>query len=352
MDIEMISLKDLKPYEKNAKKHPKEQVDKIANSIKQFGMNDPIAVWGEENIIIEGHGRLQALKKLGYKEVPIIRLDHLTDEERKAYTLAHNSVAESEWDFDLLSQELGDITDIDMGNFGFDLGFDEIENNEIENDELEIDYAEETQKKVEGILNLNKANFVGVGKYDIPQLEPVYEIPPFDEWIGFNYVLSDNEPERKAVHFFIDDYQFERIWNNPDKYVDKLKKYACVLTPDFSPYCDMPLITQMFNHYRKHWVGAYLQSHGVRVIPTIRASTDERSLEWFLDGEPKGGIVCISSMWTKEEEARDYFVNKEYKQMYEKLKPSKIYVYGNEVEGLSGNIEYIDTFAKKRFLNG
>lgn len=352
MDIEMISIKDLKPYEKNAKKHPKEQVNKIANSIKQFGMNDPIAVWGKENIIIEGHGRLQALKKLGYKEVPIIRLDHLTDEERKAYTLAHNSVAESEWDFDLLSAELGDITDINMSDFGFDLNFDESGNNILKDDELEIDYAEETQKKVEGILNLNKANFVGVGKYDIPQLEPVYEIPPFDEWIGFNYVLSDNEPERKAVHFFIDDYQFERIWNNPNKYVDKLKRYACVLTPDFSPYCDMPLITQMFNHYRKHWVGAYMQAHGVRVIPTIRASADERSLEWFLDGEPKGGIVCISSMWTKEEEARDYFVNKEYKQMYEKLKPSKIYVYGNEVEGLSGNIEYIDTFAKRRFLNG
>ena len=352
MDIEMISIKDLKPYEKNAKKHPKEQVNKIANSIKQFGMNDPIAVWGKENIIIEGHGRLQALKKLGYKEVPIIRLDHLTDEERKAYTLAHNSVAESEWDFDLLRAELGDITDINMSDFGFDLNFDESGNNILKDDELEIDYAEETQKKVEGILNLNKANFVGVGKYDIPQLEPVYEIPPFDEWIGFNYVLSDNEPERKAVHFFIDDYQFERIWNNPNKYVDKLKRYACVLTPDFSPYCDMPLITQMFNHYRKHWVGAYMQAHGVRVIPTIRASADERSLEWFLDGEPKGGIVCISSMWTKEEEARDYFVNKEYKQMYEKLKPSKIYVYGNEVEGLSGNIEYIDTFAKRRFLNG
>lgn len=353
MNIKELKITEITPYEKNPRKN-NEAVKYVAESIKQFGFKVPI-VLDKDNVIVCGHTRYAAAKKLKLKTVPCIMADDLTDEQIKAYRLADNKVSEkAEWDLDLLNLELEelDLTDIDMNDFGFNLKFDEIENNEIEDDELEIDYAEETQKKVEGILNLNKANFVGVGKYDIPQLEPVYEIPPFDEWIGFNYVLSDNEPERKAVHFFIDDYQFERIWNNPDKYVDKLKKYACVLTPDFSPYCDMPLITQMFNHYRKHWVGAYMQSHGVRVIPTIRASTDERSLEWFLDGEPKGGIVCISSMWTKEEEARDYFVNKEYKQMYEKLKPSKIYVYGNEVEGLSGNIEYIDTFAKRRFLNG
>ena len=339
MQIEMLKIKDLKPYAKNAKKHPKKQIERIANSIEAFGMNDPIGIW-KDNTVIEGHGRLEALKQLGYDECPCIRLDHLTDEERKAYTLAHNKVAESEWDFDLLNDEIDDILSFDMEDFGFE--FVDTEKNK-----------KDTQNKVEGILNLNKATFPGVGKYDIPQLATIHEneIGEINEWIGFNYVLSDKEPEGKAVHFFIDDYQFQRLWNSPEKYMEKLARYEAVLTPDFSPYADMPLATQIFNHYRKHWVGALMQEYGVKVVPTIRASRDERSLDFYLDGEPKGGVVCISSMWTSDDEAREYFL-REYETMRKTLKPEKIYVYGNEVEGLKGNIEYIQPFTRKRFNNG
>ena len=336
MKIEMLKVKDLKPYKKNAKKHPKKQIERIANSIEQFGMNDPIAIW-KDNVVISGHGRLEAMKQLGYAEVPCIRLDHLTDEERKAYTLAHNKVAESEWDYSILDDEINSITEFDMGDFGFE--FIDTEKNKAD-----------TQKKVENILNIGKANFPGVGKYDIPQLEPIHEneIGEIKEWLGFNYVLSDSEPEGKAVHFFIDDYQFTRIWNTPEKYMEKLARYEAVLTPDFSPYSDMPLATQIFNHYRKHWVGKLMQEYGVKVIPTIRASRDERSLDFYLDGEPKGGVVCISSMWTSDDDAREYF-KREYETMRKTLKPEKIYVYGNEVEGLKGNIEYIPTFTQKRW---
>lgn len=336
MKIEMLKVKDLKPYKKNAKKHPKKQIERIANSIEQFGFNDPVAIW-KDNVVISGHGRLEAMKQLGYAEVPCIRLDHLTDEERKAYTLAHNKVAESEWDYSILDDEINSITEFDMGDFGFE--FIDTEKNKAD-----------TQKKVENILNIGKANFAGVGKYDIPQLEPIHEneIGEIKEWIGFNYVLSDTEPEGKAVHFFIDDYQFQRIWNTPEKYMEKLARYEAVLTPDFSPYSDMPLATQIFNHYRKHWVGKLMQEYGVKVIPTIRASRDERSLDFYLDGEPKGGVVCISSMWTSDEDAREYF-KREYETMRKTLKPEKIYVYGNEVEGLKGNIEYIPTFTRKRW---
>lgn len=303
LTIEVLKIKDLKPYAKNAKKHPKKQIEKIANSIEAFGMNDPIGIWGKDNLIVEGHGRVEALKQLGYDEVPCIRLDHMTDEERRAYTLAHNKVAESDWDFDLLNEEIDDILSFDMEDFGFEF-VDEEKN------------KRDTQNKVEGILNLNKATFPGVGKYDIPQLAPVYEneIGEIKEWIGFNYVLSDKEPEGKAVHFFIDDYQFQRLWNSPEKYMEKLARYEAVLTPDFSPYADMPLATQIFNHYRKHWVGALMQEYGVKVVPTIRASRDERSLDFYLDGEPKGGVVCISSMWTSDDEAREYFL-REYETM-------------------------------------
>lgn len=138
LKIEYTNINDLKKYHKNAKKHPKEQVNRIANSIKEFGMCDPIGVWGKDNLIIEGHGRLMALKKLGYTEAPIIRLDHLSEEQRKAYTLAHNKSAESEWDFEILSDELKSIVDIDMMDFGFDLSLDEEELKVIEDEIPEI----------------------------------------------------------------------------------------------------------------------------------------------------------------------------------------------------------------------
>ena len=118
LKIEYVDINSIKPYEKNAKLHPEEQIEQIKKSIEQFGMDDPIGIWKDE--IVEGHGRLIACKQLGYKEVPIIRLDHLTDEERKAYTLAHNKLTmNSDFDFNILDSELAELN-IDMSDFGFE----------------------------------------------------------------------------------------------------------------------------------------------------------------------------------------------------------------------------------------
>ena len=122
MEIVKIKINNLKPYKNNAKKHPKEQIEQIKKSIQEFGMNDPIAVWGKDNLIVEGHGRLEALKELGYKEVECIRLDHLTDEERKAYTLAHNKLTmNTDFDFNILDSELASIININMEDFDFEI---------------------------------------------------------------------------------------------------------------------------------------------------------------------------------------------------------------------------------------
>jgi DNA modification methylase len=117
--IEILPINKIKPYENNAKLHPKEQIDQIKKSIKEFGNNDPIAI-DENNVIIEGHGRFLALKELGYDEVEIIRLSHMTDEQKKAYILAHNKLTmNSGFDIDVLELELDDIVSIDMSDFGF-----------------------------------------------------------------------------------------------------------------------------------------------------------------------------------------------------------------------------------------
>lgn len=125
LKIEYVKTDTLQAYVNNAKEHPAEQVEQIKKSIEQFGFNDPIAIW-HDNEVIEGHGRLIAATELGLEEVPIIRLDDLTDEQRRAYMLVHNKLTmNSDFNLDLLALELDDITNIDMTEFGFqdlDLG--------------------------------------------------------------------------------------------------------------------------------------------------------------------------------------------------------------------------------------
>ena len=120
LNIVYRQIKDLKPYKKNAKKHNKEQVEQIANSIKEFGFTQPVIV-DKNNEVVAGHGRILGAKKAGLKSVPTVCLEDLTEEQIKAYRLVDNKLNESEWDFSLLDEELGILSDdIDMELFGFD----------------------------------------------------------------------------------------------------------------------------------------------------------------------------------------------------------------------------------------
>lgn len=153
LKIEYLPVTALKPYERNARKHRDLDVDAIVKSIEEFGFDDPIGIWSADNLIVEGHGRLLAAKKLGMKTVPCIRLDHLTDEQRRAYALAHNKTAEnSEWDFDILPEELSRITDIDMTSFGFDL----VDNAEVVEDDYEPVVPEEPKAKLGQVYQLGR----------------------------------------------------------------------------------------------------------------------------------------------------------------------------------------------------
>ena len=97
---------DLNPYEKNARKHAPDDIEAIKKSILEDGFNDPIGIWGENNSIVEGHGRQIAALELGLEKVPCIRLDHLTDKQRREYMIRHNRTAElSAWDFQTLEEE-------------------------------------------------------------------------------------------------------------------------------------------------------------------------------------------------------------------------------------------------------
>lgn len=128
MNIKELKLTEITPYEKNPRKN-NEAVKYVAESIKQFGFKVPI-VLDKDNVIVCGHTRYVAAKKLKLKTVPCIMADDLTDEQIKAYRLADNKTGEfAEWDLDLLNVELNDLglTDINMSDFGFEIDLEEEE---------------------------------------------------------------------------------------------------------------------------------------------------------------------------------------------------------------------------------
>ena len=119
LKIEYVPIDSIKPYAGNAKLHPQEQIDQIKRSIELVGFDDPIAIW-KNGEVIEGHGRLIAAQQLGMDKVPIIRLDGLTDEQRRAYTLIHNKLTmNTGFDMEILNLELAEIQEIDMEAFSF-----------------------------------------------------------------------------------------------------------------------------------------------------------------------------------------------------------------------------------------
>lgn len=121
LKIITLNIDELTPYKNNAKLHPTEQIEQIKESIIENGFNDPIAIWGDNNIIVEGHGRYIALQELGIDKVPCIRLDHLTEEQRRAYTLTHNKLTmNSGFNEELLDLELDELQEIGVDVIGFE----------------------------------------------------------------------------------------------------------------------------------------------------------------------------------------------------------------------------------------
>ena len=159
LKIEYIAVEDLKPYEKNNKKHEDFDIGEIAKSISKYEMIDPVGIWGKDNTIVEGHGRVLACKQLGIDKVPCIRLDHLTDEQRREYAIVHNKSSElALYDFDNLADELAEIN-LDAFNFDFGVNFDD--------DDTEIKEREE--------IALNESISVVVECADDEEAETIFE---------------------------------------------------------------------------------------------------------------------------------------------------------------------------------
>jgi site-specific DNA-methyltransferase (adenine-specific) len=244
MNIIEMRIGDIIPYEKNPRKND-EAVKYVAESIKNFGFKVPIVI-DKNNVIVAGHTRYKASKKLGLKEVPCIVADDLTEEQIKAYRLADNKVAElAEWDFDLLGEELSDILDIDMCDFGFDALEDE-EEKEVVEDEFEMELPEEPKAKLGDIYQLGNHRLMCGDSTLIDDVEKlmngekadmVFTDPPY----GYNYQSNKREKTQKFDVIENDDKILDffpniqivcngfvficSTWKVLDKWIPLFKKY-------------------------------------------------------------------------------------------------------------------------------
>lgn len=210
-------------------------------------------------------------------------------------------------------------------------------------------HKSQTRLLEQNILNLSFAQFEGEGEFDMPIVlktdlsEEEVENTPLQ---GFNFALTEKNPGRIGCHFFLHDYQFERVWNYPDRYIKILKRFKFVLSPDFSPYADMPKILQLYNMYRNHWCARYWQEHGITVIPTFTLGNPEL-LDLCCDGLPKHSIIAVSTMgegrWGK------YLVLRQnWNKIIERLEPKFVLLYGKDLSNeLSGNIVYKKIISEK-----
>lgn len=320
--IENINIADLIPYENNPRIND-HVVDYLVNSIREFGFRNPIII-DKNNVIVCGHTRLKACEKIGYTAVPCIRADDLTEDQVKAFRIVDNKIAElAEWDLDKLSIELDDIN-LDMEAFGIEI---EPFTQPISDDYDDGYYGDERERSFNSTLFREYDKSRTEGKYGIPRLLPVDYVPK--EMMGFNYAKTSDNYDA-TIHFYLDDYQFERIWNNPYTYIPMLKRFDAVLTPNFSIYLDMPGAIKIWNTYRARLLGQMMQDNGLIVIP-IAYWGDKDTWDYCFDGLPVGGTLSINNIRDKNETARRIW-DEGLTELIMRKKPKRILLYGNGVK--------------------
>lgn len=346
MELVTRKLTDLIPYEKNARFNDATIPD-LVKSMQQTGYNSPIVV-DENNEILAGHSRQKALMAMGEKEAQVILVTGLTEEQKRKFRLYDNKVGEkSQWDFDLLAEEIADLDFGDLtATLDWGLNIPEIQPEEPAEDEApkwkknhasdKYSYYGETRERSFEISNFKYYDETRVeGKYNMPTNRPTQHVP--NGLIGFDHMLPSTEFD-KGVHFYLYDYMFERIWNSPFQYFEKLKRFDCCISPDFSLYTDMPIAMQIWNTFRNRLLTQMMQDYGIEVIPAIMWSTPE-SYEFCFDGMPKHSVLAVETVGCAK--------NKEDKKCWfdgmtaamERLEPTGIILYGSDLGFDFGGIE-------------
>lgn len=329
-DLEIVykDIEELKPFKRNPKEHPEKQIKNISKSIEKYGWRSPLLVNFNTGDIIAGHGRVLAARRLGIDRIPCIDGSDMTEEQINEYRYLDNKLNESDWDMGILSE---DWPTLDFSDFDLTWGVEEEEDGDEE-------YYGAERERTANAYNLHEYDETETeGKYEMPIIKPCFITP--GDLIGFNYALSSKRKDC-GIHFYIDDYQFERVWNQPGAYIDKLKEYECVLTPDFSLYTDMPIAMQIWNIYRSRLIGQLFQRAGMQVIPTV-SWCREASFDFSFDGLPKNSILSVSTVGVKRDKDAFRLWADGMDEMIRRLHPKTLLVYGGEVDYDYGSIKTV-----------
>ena len=205
-----------------------------------------------------------------------------------------------------------------------------------------------TSKVMRGNPLFMRNSFTPVGKWGVPLVKNQSLSTDDIMLIACSDTkMNDNDVnKKKGVHFFVDDYRFSGTYDNPDRSLKRYSQYAFLLTPDFSTYADMDLWRQLESVAKNRWVGAYWQSKGKTVIPTISWS-DARSFEFCFDGVEQGGTVAVGMIGCKS--SRIGFM-RGYNEMLERLQPDKIIVFGTPFPEMEGNIVSVDYQSSRKVV--
>lgn len=188
----------------------------------------------------------------------------------------------------------------------------------------------------------------GTGKYDMP-LIPKPKMVSDDfinlRLIGFDKIKSDDVKHfNRMVHFFLYDYKFEKIWKKPEKYIETLKNYKAVFTPDFSMYIQMHKLQQLHNTFKNRWCGTFLASKGIRVIPTVSWGLPS-TFDFCFEGIEKGSCVAVSTYMVSEHDnhsdQKEFFITG-YNEMLKRIDPEYIICYHEPFPEMEGNIIYVN----------
>lgn len=335
-----MRIEDIVPYERNAR-HNERAVPVVAESIREFGLRGQIVLESRERpVIVAGHTRVAACKSLGWDEIPdenIAYCDGLTEDQIRAYRLADNRTGEvATWNKALLKSEVRAIGGkLDMSRFSFDFKG------------AALPYGAE-RLKTDRAYNLDLVSRSDCGPGGFPELLPEDARPEGVQ--AFNYAKSASEEDKrgKACHFFIDDYQFERVWTSPARYLDVLRGYDCVLTPDFSLYMDMPAPMQAWNRYRSQALGAWWQRQGVRVVPTLSWAQPD-SYAFCFEGVPRHATVATSTVGVKGDERAAAVWRDGMAEALRRLEPARVLLYGGSIGFDFGGVEVVEYKANTAF---
>lgn len=325
-------IDDIIPYERNAR-HNEKAIPVVAESIREFGFKGAIVLRSREDpTIVNGHTRVAACKMLGWTEFPdefIRYADDLTDDQVRALRLADNRTGEvATWNKALLKSEVRSLDGrLDMSRFKFDFK------------SKALPYGAE-RLKTDRAYNLELVSAYDCNESGFPELKGC--MAKAENLIGFNYAKSmpDEEKKGKGCHFFIDDYQFERVWASPEKYLDALRGFDFVLTPDFSLYMDMPLPMMIWNRYRSQALGLYWQREGLKVVPTLSWASPD-SYSFCFEGIPRRSTVAVSTVGVKTDESALAVWHDGMAEAMRLLKPKRVLLYGGDIGFDFGKAEVI-----------